>query len=827
MSKHEVGDTRAILHAKQMSRFKKEKHLLQLSEDAFRDLVVRPLFFRLGLTDGRDLCGPDEEGKDSVFFKTDPIRKRVMYAVQTKRGNINMSRKATENITEAVAQLRTALQTSLTILNPREKRKPDCVVLCASGKINKTARDHIQQEVDDTRISFMDADDIIPEIDERYPEYWYGIDADKFPYYRSLQDELLGSSEIISLADVGVSDSNFSPITEDSFVQLHLYRITLETKKVAGKPSEEPKFEEIPVQAVLRKPERLVLITGDAGAGKSTSLRRIAYTAAHKALTEDAPSDIPVLIRCSELEAYPDRLIDLAAEVTGRVTKTQAGCFTTTDLNDGRVIILLDALDEVSTDEGRTSVLKKVKEFHESYGKCHVLLTSRKHTFLKENEELSTYASYHLCPFSFEQAERLVTQITRSISRPVSEIPEILRRIKDVHGVDLSPLLVTILVATSDYNRQDIPANITELFKKYTEMMLGRWDKQKGLAQQIHAPIKDFLLKSLAFTMHQRRKVSLPLGECRTLFEQELQSRGHQADLNILFQEIVYRSGLVRISGDEIEFRHLLIQEFFAGRAVPSMEFLKSVVGDRWWTKAVVFYFGENPADSDSFLGVIQGLREPNAHKLYTAATALGLATQACYLSKVSEKAKALTWVVKTLASVKEPFIRAFGEAIGKEQSSLLAFISYYLPGRDSVASKLISNIARELLEGKKPEGESDEVHEAMVFWALVGLVEIGELKVVEEFIRGYKPSDNRFLFGIHLGCYFVANLRLTSSAQKDVARRISARLSKKIRSLNFQLLDELKSLLLEERKGTIKALPNTPPKELLEDTEEGSQSEG
>jgi len=207
MAKHETNDTRAILHAKQMSRFKKEKHLLLLSEDTFRDLVVRPILFRMGLTDGRDLCGPDEEGKDTVIFKTDPIRKRVMYAMQTKRGNINMSRKATENITEAVAQLRTALQTSVTILNPREKRKPDCVVLCASGKINKAAREHIQQEVDDTRISFMDADDIIPEIDERYPEYWYGIDADKFPYYRSLQDELLDSSEIISLADAGISDS--------------------------------------------------------------------------------------------------------------------------------------------------------------------------------------------------------------------------------------------------------------------------------------------------------------------------------------------------------------------------------------------------------------------------------------------------------------------------------------------------------------------------------------------------------------------------------------------------------------------------------------------
>src|SRR5205807_8364206 len=93
MDNHPDSDSRALLHAQQMSRFKKERHLLQLSEDDFRDLVVRPLLLRLGLQDGRDLCGPDEEGKDTIFFQHDVIRKRIMIALQTKKGNINMSRK--------------------------------------------------------------------------------------------------------------------------------------------------------------------------------------------------------------------------------------------------------------------------------------------------------------------------------------------------------------------------------------------------------------------------------------------------------------------------------------------------------------------------------------------------------------------------------------------------------------------------------------------------------------------------------------------------------------------------------------------------------------
>jgi hypothetical protein len=360
----------------------------------------------------------------------------------------------------------------------------------------------------------------------------------------------------------------------------------------------------------------------------------------------------------------------VAAETVTRITKKPNACFNAQDLISGRVILLLDALDEVTSDDGRASVLRRAKEFNQAYKKCPVVITSRKQEFLKESGDILAFTTYDLSPFSLEQAHRLVLRITQSIHHQTLDTNEILRRIQDVHGVGLSPLLVTILVATSDFNRQDMPANITELFKKYTEMMLGRWDKQKGLSQQIHAPLKDFLLCSLGFELHKQRRVAMPLTECRTLFENELSSRGHDADIQALFDEIVFRSSLVRIIGDDIEFRHLLIQEFFAGRGIPSVDFLNGVVGDRWWAKPIVFYFGENPADSAAILKVIGGLTESDPYKLYAAAAAIGLATQACYLSKVKDKLTAIQWVVQTFASLKEPFLQGFNRAIGNDEST-------------------------------------------------------------------------------------------------------------------------------------------------------------
>src|SRR5437762_438540 len=92
--------TKLTEYATTISRFKKERYLKQLSEDEFRDRVVRPLLLLRGMQDGRDLCGPNEAGKDSIFVSHNVLGQLDVHSVQTKRGTLNLSRKVTQNIVE-------------------------------------------------------------------------------------------------------------------------------------------------------------------------------------------------------------------------------------------------------------------------------------------------------------------------------------------------------------------------------------------------------------------------------------------------------------------------------------------------------------------------------------------------------------------------------------------------------------------------------------------------------------------------------------------------------------------------------------------------------
>ncbi len=160
-----------------IASFRKQKFLEEMTEDEFRDRVVRPFYILQGLEHGKDLCGPDEDGKDCYFFAKDVIRGKILYAIQTKRGDLKMSRIARDNVVSAATQMKTALHTVVKDSATKQTYRPDCVVLVASGSINKAAEGYITDEVRDTRITFVDSSRLIPQIDRLMPELWLGIDV--------------------------------------------------------------------------------------------------------------------------------------------------------------------------------------------------------------------------------------------------------------------------------------------------------------------------------------------------------------------------------------------------------------------------------------------------------------------------------------------------------------------------------------------------------------------------------------------------------------------------------------------------------------------------
>jgi hypothetical protein len=805
------NDMNPIANPESISRFKKERFLLSKSEDDFRDSVVRPLFLRQGMKDGRDMCGPMEKGKDAVFATVDKLGMEDFYVLQTKKGSLTMSSKSKDNVIQAITQLRTALATKIPLIAKHKKATPSKAILCCSGKINESSREYIQSEVNDPRTVFMDSDELIPKIDEVYPELWLGIDAEIFPYLRSLKQSVDSSSETLAISDIVANGTLADAATDSMFVPLRVFRTVLKPRKINGQMVQDAQFEEFPVTGLSSRSERLILILGDAGAGKSTSLKRIAYVLADRGFQADSSFKIPVLVRSLDVWNNLNRpLVDVLVDSTLRLMRSSRSCFSADELKSGRILVLMDSLDELADNNCRDAVVAKIKEFHTAYPKCQIILTSRDYAFIRNLQSLSDFSQFHLGSLNYKQAQQILTRFEKKKSLTPEKSKEILRRLQEVHGMELNPLLVTVFAATTDYSRRDIPANITELFKKYTEMMLGRWDANKGLKQQYHAPLKDFLLQKVGYEMHRRNATNMSLVDLNRMVVEELENRGHSADAAELLDEILYRSGLLRICGDSAEFRHHLLQEFFAGRGIPDKQLLQTYAGSDWWQRAIVFYFGEHPDEAEGFSLIIGSLTGRPPMEVFSASLTVGLALQACYLLKTEERLRFLPWVITSLAKSQEDALKAFQTVGSMGNMPLHHFVGYYLLGRDAVAWNILADkfpeITAKVLEDNPKGAELDR----RTFWLIVGLMETGEMETAKELIQKFKPEDARLLLAIQLGCFMIEHLRVAERDERKIAAHISASLSDIVSGLRRKLLDEFKTHLFEIRKGKVQ--PILPP---------------
>ncbi|GAF95353.1 unnamed protein product, partial [marine sediment metagenome] len=293
-----------------------------------------------------------------------------------------------------------------------------------------------------TQMRFMDANDLMPLIDRHYPELWYGIDADRFPYLRALQNSILQAADTISVTASDDESGLRAPITDDLYVQLSVFKIV--TKKVRRKRevTQEPVLREIPVKALLREKPRVIHIVGPAGSGKTTAIRRLAYTLAQKALSDASAPVIPILLKAKIIASNADSLLSHAMATAVSLSPSKKTCFSDDDLIKGNVLILIDALDEAPA-ATRVSVVNRILRFHQNHPKCQVLLTSRDYTSILDRKEIQGLPRYNLTPFDIQKAQKLLKKVASGRMTTSHAAGELLRQLQDVHGIDLNPLLVT------------------------------------------------------------------------------------------------------------------------------------------------------------------------------------------------------------------------------------------------------------------------------------------------------------------------------------------------------------------------------------------------
>jgi uncharacterized protein YbgA (DUF1722 family) len=165
--------------------------------------------------------------------------------------------------------------------------------------------------------------------------------------------------------------------------------------------------------------------------------------------------------------------------------------------------------------------------------------------------------------------------------------------LKALDGAPIAYILLGRLIAE---NQQDLPSNLTELFQKYSELVLGRWEIAKGLRSQKEYEVLVEALVWLSVYMMDNELNELGRGELEGWISNYCGERGINIGVPELVDRACSRSSVLYLRSDVgvLGFRHRAFCEFFYARHLsrkPSLE-LGAEAFSPYWLNSYYFLAG-------------------------------------------------------------------------------------------------------------------------------------------------------------------------------------------------------------------------------------------
>jgi hypothetical protein len=337
-----------------------------------------------------------------------------------------------------------------------------------------------------------------------------------------------------------------------------------------------------------------LLILGEPGAGKTTSLKKLAAEYAQwrgegkqPGLSEPEDFNLPIFV---DLSAYPtvaDKQHGLLRLITSGV-RGMHDVDVRKRLAAGGCLLLFDGLNEVG--EAFDEVVQQIRRLvNHEIPHNRFVVTCRPGIYRDElANEFSTFQLERLT--SFNASKVLEIEIG-------AEKAQAAWKGLDEYTRDLcrNPLILTLLA--DELRVSDTPPqNRAQLFDRFVDRYLSEWARVKGAGA---VRVEKEILSALAWRLGTSRTL-LSADEAAAAMSSrlaELQSKKDApADLNVseLNREFL-NHGLLRESAGQTGFFHQAVQEYFFAREVAlhqPIEFVLEHVADPEWVEVLVFVCG-------------------------------------------------------------------------------------------------------------------------------------------------------------------------------------------------------------------------------------------
>ncbi len=347
---------------------------------------------------------------------------------------------------------------------------------------------------------------------------------------------------------------------------------------------------------VVNKNQYLMLL-GSPGSGKSTFIRKIGLEALKGKQGGISHRLIPVFL---ELKRFTESKVDLKEIITNEFEICgfpSAKEFTKKALEKGKLLILLDGIDEVPT-VNLNQVIEAIQDFVDQHHKNHYITSCRiaayRHNFRR-------FTDVVIAEFDNKQIEQFINRWFQSEedkkSKTAQKCWELLNKPENIAAKELAhtPLLLTFLCLV--YNRsQTFLNNRSTLYNKALRILMEEWAAEKRILQQeiyqgLNTELEEVLLSEIAYKSFEVDRLFLPQTEIvqqiKTFLSSNLNAPTHLSGEEILDAIVVQQGIFVERAEAIYSFSHLTLQEYLTAKYIHDHRKVKEITSqhltkERW-----------------------------------------------------------------------------------------------------------------------------------------------------------------------------------------------------------------------------------------------------
>lgn len=400
------------------------------------------------------------------------------------------------------------------------------------------------------------------------------------------------------------------------------------------------KSDEIPALNQVKCARRNVII-GLPGSGKSTFFEwlQLKLAADKEALSKEGGGMIPLLLRVRQLKnpkkpPAGSALIEEATASKDRAALMPEG-WIERQMKAGRVLLMLDGLDETEPEICDRYILPWLIEMSEQYPDCGYLVSSRPVGYPPGALTRFNFAECDLLDFGEKEVAEYVKHWCTAVRLAQNEPKQEARREGAADGERIfadfqrhpyirnlahNPLMLSAICLVNRFERGKLPEDRAMLYKLCVEGLLHHWDQRRGIHSDFTLEEKLRTCREVALAMQADDRAEYEINRVQRIFSVVL---GDPTRAEKLLEHIRYRTGLlIERRAGMFAFAHLTFQEYLAAQAVYEGNKLNIDASrlvhehsDGRWGEVIALYCGSVSAKAASEM-IKQLIEQPDTKEL-------------------------------------------------------------------------------------------------------------------------------------------------------------------------------------------------------------------